>query len=37
MRLWPMQMLGPSVPIVANGMTFVIDHDAAGLRAQLLA
>ena len=37
MRLWLMNVLGPSVPIVANGMTFVIDRDGAGVRAELLA
>src|SRR5262245_17902657 len=36
MRLWLMDLLGPSVPIVSTGMTFMIDHDAAGPRAHLL-
>lgn len=36
MRLWLMNLLGPSVPIIANGMTFAIDHDAGSARAALL-
>ena len=37
MRLWLMEILGPSVPLVANGATFVVEHGGAGVRAQLRA
>lgn len=30
MRLWLVGLLGPSVPIVENGMTYVVEHDATG-------
>jgi probable phosphoglycerate mutase len=36
MRLWLMGLLGPSVPLIANGMTYAVDHDGAGFRAELL-
>jgi broad specificity phosphatase PhoE len=37
MRLWLVELLGPDVPMVANGMTYVVEHDPAGVRARLLA
>jgi broad specificity phosphatase PhoE len=37
MRLWLMELLGTSIPLVANGTTYVIEHDGAGFRAQLHA
>ena len=37
MRLWLMELLGASVPLVANGTTYVVEHDGGGVRAQLLA
>lgn len=37
MRLWLMDLLGTSVPLIANGTTYVVEHDGAGVRAQLLA
>lgn len=27
MRLWLMELLGTTIPLVANGTTFVVDHD----------
>jgi broad specificity phosphatase PhoE len=35
MRLWLMDVLGATVPLVANGVTYVVEHDAAGVRARL--
>ena len=32
MRLWLMEVLGPGVPIVANGAVFVVDRDGATVR-----
>jgi probable phosphoglycerate mutase len=32
MRLWLMRVLGTPVPLIANGMTYVVDHDANGVR-----
>jgi probable phosphoglycerate mutase len=37
MRLWLMDLLGASVPLVGNGTTYVVEHDAAGVRAELLS
>jgi broad specificity phosphatase PhoE len=37
MRLWLMQLLGDSVPLIRNGMTYVIDHEPAGVRARVFA
>lgn len=37
MRLWLMTLLGPSVPIVTNAMTYVIDHAAGGVRVEPMA
>jgi probable phosphoglycerate mutase len=37
MRLWLMELLGASVPLVANGTTYAVDHDVAGVRARLFA
>jgi len=37
MRLWLMDLLGTSIPLVANGTTYVVEHDGAGFRATLLA
>jgi probable phosphoglycerate mutase len=37
MRLWLMELLGSSVPLVANGTTYVIEHGGGGVSAQLLA
>ena len=27
MRLWLMDVLGEAVPLIANGATFLVDHD----------
>jgi broad specificity phosphatase PhoE len=35
MRLWLMDVLGATVPLVANGATYVVDHDATGVRARM--
>ena len=32
MRLWLMEVLGTSIPIVANGATFVVEHDRGAIR-----
>jgi len=32
MRLWLIGVLGTPVPLIANGMTYVVDHDADGVR-----
>ena len=37
MRLWLMTLHGPHVPLIPNGTTYVVDHDDAGVRAELLA
>jgi broad specificity phosphatase PhoE len=37
MRLWLMELLGTSVPMVGNGTTYVVEHVGAAVRAQLLA
>jgi probable phosphoglycerate mutase len=37
MRLWLMELLGASVPLVANGATYVVEHDGVMVRARLLA
>jgi len=37
MRLWLISLLGPDVPLIRNAATYVVDHDAAGVRAALLA
>jgi len=35
MRLWLMDLLGTTIPLVANGTTYVVDHDGTAFRAQL--
>jgi broad specificity phosphatase PhoE len=37
MRLWLMELLGTTVPLVANGMTYAVEHEGTAIRAQLLA
>jgi len=37
MRLWLMELLGTTIPLVANGTTYIVEHDGAGFRAQLRA
>jgi probable phosphoglycerate mutase len=37
MRLWLIELLGAGVPLVANGTTYVVEHDGGGVRAQLMA
>jgi probable phosphoglycerate mutase len=37
MRLWLMELLGTSIPLVANGTTYVVEHDGDRIRARLLA
>ena len=37
MRLWLMTLHGPSVPLIANGTTYVVEHDDVRVRAELLA
>jgi probable phosphoglycerate mutase len=37
MRLWLMEVLGPSVPLIANGTTFDLRREAGRFRAALLA
>lgn len=37
MRLWLMTLHGPNVPLIANGATYVVDHAADDVRAELLA
>lgn len=32
MRLWLMDLLGTTVPLIANGATFVVDHDGTTFR-----
>jgi len=34
-RLWLMRLLGPSVPLIGNGATYVVDHGATSVRAEL--
>jgi hypothetical protein len=34
MRLWLMTVLGASIPLVANGATFVVEHHATGVHAR---
>jgi broad specificity phosphatase PhoE len=34
MRLWLMELLGSSIPLIANGTTYVVDHDGASFRAR---
>jgi broad specificity phosphatase PhoE len=34
MRLWLMDVLGATVPLIANGATYVVEHDATGVRAR---
>jgi broad specificity phosphatase PhoE len=34
MRLYLIELLGASVPIMANGATYVVDHDGAEVRAR---
>jgi probable phosphoglycerate mutase len=33
MRLWLMELLGPTVPLIPNGAVYVVDHDGAAFRA----
>jgi broad specificity phosphatase PhoE len=33
MRLWLMQLLGTTLPLIANGATFLVEHDGAAFRA----
>lgn len=35
MRLWLIEMLGATVPLVANGTTYVVEHDGSAFRARL--
>lgn len=35
MRLWLMDLLGAPVPLIANGMTYLVDHDGSAFRARL--
>ena len=35
MRLWLMHLLGASVPLIGNGTTYVVDHGATGVRAEI--
>ena len=37
MRLWLMELLGPAVPLIGNGTTYLVDHDGASIRARLQA
>jgi len=37
MRLWLMELLGSSVPLIANGATYVVEHVGATVSARLLA
>jgi broad specificity phosphatase PhoE len=37
MRLWLMELLGTTIPLVANGTTYAVEHDGAEVRAELLA
>jgi len=34
MRLWLMDLISTPVPLIANGAIYVVDHDAAGIRAR---
>ncbi|MBA3462126.1 MAG: histidine phosphatase family protein [Deltaproteobacteria bacterium] len=34
MRLWLMDLLGTQIPLIANGATFVIDHDGTAFRCE---
>jgi probable phosphoglycerate mutase len=34
MRLWLMTVLGATVPLVANGATFIVEHHPTGVRAR---
>jgi probable phosphoglycerate mutase len=34
MRLWLMEILGDSVPLIGNGTTFVVEHDGAAFTAR---
>ena len=36
MRLFLMSVLGAPVPVIANATAYVVEHDAAGIRASLL-
>jgi len=35
MRLWLMDLLGTTIPLVANGTTYVVEHDGTAFRAEL--
>jgi broad specificity phosphatase PhoE len=35
MRLWLMHLLGPGVPLIGNGATYVVDHDGSRVHAEL--
>ena len=34
MRLWLMDLLGTTIPLIANGATFVVDHDGTAFRCE---
>ena len=36
MRLWLMEVLGSTIPLIANGTTYVVEHHAGVFRAELL-
>lgn len=36
MRLWLMEVLGSTVPLIGNGTTFDLEHDGAGFRVSRL-
>jgi len=33
MRLWLMEVLGSTVPLIGNGTTFELEHDGTAFRA----
>jgi broad specificity phosphatase PhoE len=35
MRLWLMEVLDATIPLVANGATYVVEHDGSAFRARL--
>jgi broad specificity phosphatase PhoE len=37
MRLWLMELLGPTVPLIANATTYLLDHDGTAFSATLRA
>ena len=34
MRLWLMELLGPEVPLIGNGTTYLVEHDGVVFRAR---